>query len=59
MALKDRDYMKRWGRDDPYHNQLDLGPQTLGDLWPAGSASAAATGASGYGGGSPFRCSSR
>jgi hypothetical protein len=26
MALKDRDYMKRWGRNDPYHNQLDLGP---------------------------------
>jgi hypothetical protein len=26
MALKDRDYMRRWGRDDPYHNQLDLGP---------------------------------
>ena len=26
MALKDRDYMKRWGRDDPYHNQLELGP---------------------------------
>lgn len=26
MALKDRDYMQRRGRDDPYHNQLELGP---------------------------------
>ncbi|HEX4520589.1 MAG TPA: hypothetical protein VH063_13495 [Gaiellaceae bacterium] len=26
MSLRDRQYMKRWGKDDPYHNQLELGP---------------------------------
>lgn len=38
MALKDRDYMKRWGREDPYHNQLDLGPPSSERIVAAGVA---------------------
>ncbi len=31
-----RDYMKRWGRDDPYHNMLDLGPASSKRIVAAG-----------------------